>query len=194
MTLGFRKYLRKFAYASQKVAVALDRNKLSVGAHWPLSRIFGLFKIRGRGDFGISSKFDQNKGPWAKICPLFTPSGAAAQARRRQQRSHYLFREEASGVLDNIICWASRLERSFQTKQLLFTRRFLSVRVSRLASRLWAWDARKLLSGAARRMQIAGVAWNWCTLWTFALHAGRACNPREDGVVRTQNSAVAKAA
>ena len=36
MTLGFRKYLRKFAYASQKVAVALDRNKLSVGAHWPL--------------------------------------------------------------------------------------------------------------------------------------------------------------
>ena len=47
--------------------------------------------------------------------------------------------EEASGVLDNIICWASRLERSFQTKQLLFTRRFLSVRVSRLASRLWAW-------------------------------------------------------
>ena len=36
VTLGFRKYLRKFAYASQKVAVALDRNKLSVGAHWPL--------------------------------------------------------------------------------------------------------------------------------------------------------------
>ena len=84
VTLGFRKYLRKFAYASQKVAVALDRNKLSVGAHWPF---FGLFKIRGRGDFGISSKFDQNKGPWAKICPLFTPSGAAAQARRRQQRA-----------------------------------------------------------------------------------------------------------
>ena len=26
------------------------------------ARIFGLFKIRGRGDFGISSKFDQNKG------------------------------------------------------------------------------------------------------------------------------------
>ena len=51
------------------------------------ARIFGLFKIRGRGDFGISSKFDQNKGPWAKICPLFTPSGAAAQARRRQQRA-----------------------------------------------------------------------------------------------------------
>ena len=33
VTLGFRKYLRKFAYASQKVAIALDRNKLSVGAH-----------------------------------------------------------------------------------------------------------------------------------------------------------------
>ena len=31
VTLGFRKYLRKFAYASQKVAIALDRNKLSVG-------------------------------------------------------------------------------------------------------------------------------------------------------------------
>ena len=107
---------------------------------------------------------------------------------------HCLVRHRRPRVPDNIICWASRLERSFQTKQLLFTRRFLSVRVSRLASRLWAWDARKLLSGAARRMQIAGVAWNWCTLWTFALHAGRACNPREDGVVRTQSSAVAKAA
>ena len=33
VNLGFRKYLRKFAYASQKVAIALDRNKLSVGAH-----------------------------------------------------------------------------------------------------------------------------------------------------------------
>ena len=31
VTLGFRKYLRKFAYASQKAAIALDRNKLSVG-------------------------------------------------------------------------------------------------------------------------------------------------------------------
>ena len=30
VTLGFRKYLRKFAYASQKVAIALDRNKLPV--------------------------------------------------------------------------------------------------------------------------------------------------------------------
>ena len=69
------------------------------------------------------------------------------------------------------------MERSFQTKQLLFTRRFLSVRVSRLASRLWAWAARKLLSGAARRMQITGVAWNPRTLWTFALRADRACNP-----------------
>ena len=35
------------------------------------------FKIRGRGDFGISPKFDQNKGPSAEICPLFTPSGLA---------------------------------------------------------------------------------------------------------------------
>ena len=50
-------------------------------------------------------------------------------------------------------------------------------RVSRLASRLWAWAARKLLSGAARRMQITGVAWNPRTLWTFALRADRACNP-----------------
>ena len=99
---------------------------------------------------------------------------------------------------EEIICFTQRgssaEEEADVMAYLLFTRRFLSVRVSRLASRLWAWDARKLLSGAARRMQIAGVAWNWCTLWTFALHAGRACNPREDGVVRTQNSAVAKAA
>ena len=35
VTLGFRKYLRKFAYASQKVAIALDRNKLSV-ACWAM--------------------------------------------------------------------------------------------------------------------------------------------------------------
>ena len=41
-----------------------------------------LFKIRGRGDFGISPKFDQNKGPWAEICPLFTPSGANPLAPR----------------------------------------------------------------------------------------------------------------
>ena len=61
-------------------------------------------------------------------------------------------------------------------------------------ARLCAWAARKLPSGAAWRMQMAGVAWNSCTLWTFALHAGRACNPREDGVVRTQIAAVAKAA
>ena len=67
---------------------------------------------------------------------------------------------------------------------------------SRLASRVspLGLAARKLLSGAERRMQMASVAWNSCTLWTFALHAGRACNPREDGVVRTQSSAVAKAA
>ena len=90
---------------------------------------------------------------------------------------HCLVRHRRPRVPDNIICWASRLERSFQTKQLLFTRRFLSVRVSRLASRLWAWAARKLLSGAARRMQITGVAWNPRTLWTFALRADRACNP-----------------
>ena len=56
------------------------------GEHVGLCQDFSN-KIRGRGDFGISSKFDQNKGPWAKICPLFTPSGAAAQARRRQQRA-----------------------------------------------------------------------------------------------------------
>ena len=48
-------------------------------------------------------------------------------------------------------------------------------RVSRLA--FGAWAARKLLSGAARRMQITGVAWNPRTLWTFALRADRACNP-----------------
>ena len=35
------------------------------------------FKIRGRGNFGISPKFDQYKGPSAEICPLFMPSGLA---------------------------------------------------------------------------------------------------------------------
>ena len=48
VTLGFRKYLCGIAYASQKVAIALDRNKLSVGIDhifqksqleiWPLCR------------------------------------------------------------------------------------------------------------------------------------------------------------
>ena len=129
---------------------------------------------------------------------------AASKGRVAQTESHHLFitafREVITAFREEgrpgwiTLYVGPAVWTAFQTKQLLFTRRFLSVRVSRLASRLWAWDARKLLSGAARRMQIAGVAWNWCTLWTFALHAGRACNPREDGVVRTQNSAVAKAA
>ena len=42
----------------------------------------------------------------------------------------FLVRHRRPRVPDNIICWASRLERSFQTKQLLFTRGFLSVRVA----------------------------------------------------------------
>ena len=50
---------------------------------------------------------------------------------------------------------------------------------SRLASRVspLGLAARKLLSGAERRMQMASVAWNSCTIWTFALRADRACNP-----------------
>ena len=44
-------------------------------------------------------------------------------------------------------------------------------------ARLCAWAARKLPSGAAWRMQMAGVAWNSCTLWTFGLRPGRGCNP-----------------
>ena len=45
VTLGFRKYLRKFAYASQKVAIALDRNKLSVGAHLLTSPLCGSWTV-----------------------------------------------------------------------------------------------------------------------------------------------------
>ena len=44
-------------------------------------------------------------------------------------------------------------------------------------ARLCAWAARKLPSGAAWRMQMAGVAWNSRTQWTFALRPGRGCNP-----------------
>ena len=44
-------------------------------------------------------------------------------------------------------------------------------------ARLCGWAARKLPSGAAWRMQMAGVAWNSRTQWTFALRPGRGCNP-----------------
>ena len=44
-------------------------------------------------------------------------------------------------------------------------------------ARLCAWAARKLPSGAAWRMQMAGVAWNSRTQWTFALRPGRGYNP-----------------
>ena len=44
-------------------------------------------------------------------------------------------------------------------------------------ARLCAWAARKLPSGAAWRMQMAGVAWNSRTQWTLALRPGRSCNP-----------------
>ena len=52
-------------------------------------------------------------------------------------------------------------------------------------ARLCAWAARKLPSGAAWRMQMAGVAWNSCTLWTFGLRPGRGCNPVDIAIVRT---------
>ena len=52
-------------------------------------------------------------------------------------------------------------------------------------ARLCAWAARKLPSGAAWRMQMAGVAWNSCTLWTFGLRPGRGCNPVDITIVRT---------
>ena len=44
-------------------------------------------------------------------------------------------------------------------------------------ARLCGWAARKLPSGAAWRMQMADVAWNSRTQWTFALRPGRGCNP-----------------
>ena len=34
-------------------------------------------------------------------------------------------------------------------------------------------------------MQMAGVAWNSCTLWTFGLRPGRGCNPVDIAIVRT---------
>ena len=46
-------------------------------------------------------------------------------------------------------------------------------------ARLCAWAARKLPSGAAWRMQMAGVAWNSCIIWTYALRPGRGCNPMD---------------
>ena len=52
-------------------------------------------------------------------------------------------------------------------------------------ARLCAWAARKLPSGAAWRMQMAGVAWNSRTQWTFALRPGRSCNPVDIAIVRT---------
>ena len=52
-------------------------------------------------------------------------------------------------------------------------------------ARLCDWAARKLPSGAAWRMQMAGVAWNSCTLWTFGLRPGRGCNPVDIAIVRT---------
>ena len=48
-------------------------------AYTKISR--NLFQNKGGvGKVEISQNFDQNKGPWAEICPLFTPSGAAAMA------------------------------------------------------------------------------------------------------------------
>ena len=52
-------------------------------------------------------------------------------------------------------------------------------------ARLCAWAARKLPSGAAWRMQMAGVAWNSRTQWTFGLRPGRSCNPVDIAIVRT---------
>ena len=54
-------------------------------------------------------------------------------------------------------------------------------------ARLCAWAARKLPSGAAWRMQMAGVAWNPCILWTFGLRPGRGCNPMDIARVRTKS-------
>ena len=67
---------------------------------------------------------------------------------------------------------------------------------SRLASRVspLGLAARKLLSSAERRMQMASVAWNSSTLWTFALHAGRACNPVAIQTSAVESTAVAKSA
>ena len=94
------------------------------------------------------------------------------------------------------VFWPKPLKRSFQTKQLLFTRRFLSVRVSPLASRVspLGLAARKLLSGAERRMQMASVAWNSCTIRTFALRADRACNHVAIQTSAVESTVVAKAA
>ena len=52
--------------------------RVHAGPGWPIPGFLEIrFKIRGRGNFGISPKFDQNKGPSAEICPLFMPSGLA---------------------------------------------------------------------------------------------------------------------